>query len=88
LSVDPLYINTRTRLWTDVEPLVLSPFIVERSCGTITRPISYNAKMKDGSPIPNFIIQNNESNKLALGFSSDGSQKKGSYVFSITGSII
>jgi len=44
--------------------------------------------MKDGSPIPDFIIPSYEPNKLTLGFSSDGSQKKGNYVFSITGLII
>jgi hypothetical protein len=88
LSVDPLYLKTMTRLWTDIEPLVLSPFYVERSCGTLTRPITYKAKMKEGSHFPDFIIPRYEPNKLTLGFSSEGSQKKGSYVLSITGSII
>ena len=73
LSVDPLYLNTMTRLWTDVKPLVLSPFFVERSCGTLTRPIIYKAKMKDGSLIPDFIIPSYEPNKLTLGFSTEGS---------------
>ncbi len=43
--------------------------------------------MKDGSAIPDFITPSYQPNALNLGFSSDGSQKKGSYVFTITGSI-
>ena len=87
LSVRPLYMPIITRLWTDSDTLVLSPFNVQRSCGAKTRAISYNAKMKDGSPIPHFIIPIYEPNILKLEFSSDGPQKKGDYVFSITGSV-
>ena len=44
--------------------------------------------MKDGSSIPDFIAPRYEPNNLLIVFSSDGSQKKGSYVFSIIGSIM
>ena len=43
--------------------------------------------MKDGSPIPHFIVPIYEPNILKLEFSSDCPQKKGDYVFSITGSV-
>ena len=43
--------------------------------------------MKDDSAIPEFIIPSYGPNILILRFGEEGPQKKGSYVFTISGSI-